>query len=63
MEIAISRSSAMSRNAFLIFDMSDINGVLFLKVRFLFLSLTSTVYGTGIVPFMAIHALILVHFC
>ena len=30
-----SRSSALSMNALLIFDMHDLNGVLFLKVRIL----------------------------
>ena len=51
--MTIFRSSALSINELLIFDMRDQNGALFLKVSF-FLALLSP--STVILPFTSIYA-------
>ena len=51
----MSRSSAMSIIALLIFDMHYQNGALFLKVSFLFLLLALAVPSTAISAFTTIH--------
>ena len=52
----MSRSSALSINVLLIFDMHDLNEALFLKVRFLFLFLALLSPSTVIALFTMIHA-------
>ena len=51
-----SRFSALSINVLLIFVMHDLNGALFLKVRFLFLLLVLLVPVTLILLFTTIYA-------
>ena len=55
MGLTISSSSALSMSMLLLLDMHDLNEVLFLKVRFLFLLLASSVPSTVIVPFTTIY--------
>ena len=57
----MSRSSALSKNVLLIFDMHDLNGKLFLKVSFLFLLLASLLPLTLIPPFTTIYESIEYH--
>ena len=52
--MAISRSSALSVNVLLIFDMHDLNVAILLKVRFSFLLLASLEPPTITVTFRAI---------
>ena len=52
----ISRSSALSINMLLIFDVHDLNGALFLKISFLFHALTLLSPVTAILPFTTIYA-------
>ena len=52
----MARSSALSINVLLIFDMRDLNGLIFLNVSFLFLLLTGLVPSTFIIPLRTIYA-------
>ena len=54
--ITISRSSALSLNVLLIFDIHELNGALFLKVSFLSTLLTRLLPATLILLFTTIHA-------
>ena len=53
--ITISRSSALSTNVLLIFDMHDLDKALFLKISFLFLVLASLSPLKLILPFKAAY--------
>ena len=53
--MTIPRSSALSMNVLLIFDMYDLNGILFLKTNFMFLLIPLSVPETVIFPFKTIY--------
>ena len=50
------RSSALSTNVLLIFDIHDLNGTLFLKMSFLFILLASLVPLTLMLPYTTTYA-------
>ena len=52
----MARSSALSINVLSIFDLRDLNGLIFLNVSFLFLPLTGLVPSTVIIPLRKIYA-------
>ena len=56
MDTSISRSSALSKNVQLIFDMDDINGTIFLKASFLLFLLIGLSPSAVILPFTTICA-------
>ena len=56
MNLTISRSSALSINVSLIFDMHDLKGALFVKVSFLFLFSALLSPSTVIIPLTTIYA-------
>ena len=56
MDTSISRSSALSKNVQLIFDMDDINGTIFLKASFLLILLIGLSPSAVILPFTTICA-------
>ena len=54
--VTISRSSVLSTNVLLTFNINDLNGALFLKASYLFLLLLTVASVTLFDPFITIYA-------